>query len=407
MSRKFTLLLQRCASVVFVVALIVPGLVLGAQEVDSANNESLESWIAQLADPNPAIRKTAETRILEHGEEALPAVKAGMRDSSLDIHHRCRILLEKIESARREELSEIFLNAEDDDVRLETYRAWPKFAKFVGSKRVLSRKLFLKMCNELPLLFEAYDFKSVQTAPELKQAARLVLVPDKHAGATPDVLAIAYLFLAEQARLNSKSEKPLFNNVEVLEAANFISNAENARRIRESDFRKVVDRCVAKWIAQKGNAQIPENTKLNLIYQTANVHLIDGMERKYDSLNLQGKLGFVDIVYRSSIGKNGSGIDQCEAWLQRPLSDEASAVKTRFRKRPAETVEVSVKNLAEAVFAAMINKEFESEEPIELTKIFGIYPHSERGFLIVESEKGRELLAERLRVRLEQAEKVR
>lgn len=57
--------------------------------------------------------------------------------------------------------------------------------------------------------------------------------------------------------------------------------------------------------------------------------------------------------------------------------------------------------------AAVINKGNETEEPVELTQVFGIYPLSGREFSIVESEKNRDLLAERVRIRLQQPEQLR
>ena len=235
----------------------------------------------------------------------------------------------------------------------------------------------------------------------------MVLVPDTHSLATPDVLAIAFLFLADQARQNSDSAKTLFDDVEILEAVGFISNSDNAAAIRGSDFREVVDRSVANWISQNADSQIPNRMRLKLIYETGNAHLIDAMERKYDSLKLQGKLEFIDIVYRASIGKNGVEFKRCADWLQKPLKDETTAAKTRYQKRPAETLEVTVKSLAESAMAAVINKGNETEEPVELTQVFGIYPLSGREFSIVESEKNRDLLAERVRIRLQQPEQLR
>ena len=398
------------SSIPVAIALLIPGPSLNAQDIE---NESPEKWIANLADPLPSVRSNAELAILKFGDDAIPLVKEGLQNGNLEIHNRCRILLEKLESQRRKRLAKIFLEAAEGDASLERFPGWLKFRQFLDDRSVLSRKLFLKMCDTIPLVFEDYDVKVEQTGPALKQATRLVLVKEKHS-ARLDTLLIAYLFLADAAAKSKEaSQGPLFESVEILEGVNFIADPEHASAVLKSEFRSLVDIAVARWIkscndaqSDDGKQQIPDDTIFSLVYQTANPFLIDELVLKYDELDKAKKLDLIEIISRAAKGKKGADIDRCAQWLEKALDDDVVLVNSRFRKRPVEKIEVTARLLAEVVLAELLNKDVEINEPIELEPIFGIYPRSGRGFSVIKSEKGRQQLSNKLRVRLEQAEKV-
>ena len=368
--------------------------------------ESLQQLIESLADPLPSVRSKAEIAIFAAGDEAIPFVKDGLQNGNLEIHNRCRILLEKLESQRRERLSKIFLEAPEGDESLNQFPAWLKFRDFVDDRSVLRRKLFLEMCDGIPLVFENHDFKVEQNSAAFKQAARLVLVKDKHP-ASWDALLIAYLFLYDSALKSKEGEEPLFNSVEVLEGVNSISHLEHARVVKSSKYRKIVDGSVARWIKSNNDEdQIPEDSIFNLAFATANPFMIDEIVLRYDQLDRKKKLHFFDIVSQATIGKKGVGIDRCVQWLEKALADESILVDSRFRKRPAEKIEVSAKMLAETLLAGQFNKDVENQERIDLEQVFGIFPRSGRGISIIQSEKARNSLSEKIRIRVKQSETV-
>jgi len=371
-------------------------------------SDSVEQWIARLADPVPAVRNNAEREILAIGEDALPLVRQGLRNGNLEIHNRCRTLLEQLETRRKARLAKVFMEAASGDESLKQFPAWQVFEQFAEDQSIESRKLFLKMCDSIPLVFSDYDFKVEQTGPALKQAARLALVKGKHPSATADVLLVAYLFLSDRAsKSNESSSEPLFDSVEILEGLNFISNSEHAQVVRQSDFRIVVDAVVARWIKSQGeNREIPDSTMFSLVYETTNPLLIDDLVRNYDSFDNSMKLNFIDIVSRAVAGKKGAGFDRCIEWFAKTIEDESTVLNSRFQKRPAEKIAVTPKLLAETVLAEILNKDLQSGEKIEFEKIFGIYPRSGKVFLIIKSEKGRQLLSDKLRVRIKPSEPV-
>lgn len=399
---------KRCLFVLPVALAISLSFSANMSSAQGSEDVALRQWIGKLADPVPAVRSRAEFEILAIGEGALPLLKDGLRDSNLEVHNRCRSLLEKLEARRKARLSKAFLEAVEGDRVLEEFPAWSLFSEFVGDQSTVTRKLFLKMCDEIPLVFEDHDLKVEQTGQSLKQAARLVLVKAKHPSASVDVLLTAYLFLADRAlKTKEPANEQLFNSVEVLEGVNFIANSENAPLVRQSKFRAIVDPAVGRWVMSKKDGQaIPDNAMFNLAYVTSNPLLIDELFRSYDMFDKAMKLNFIDIVARSAVGKNGSDFDRCIAWLEKALEDEEVVVNSRFQKRPAEKVEVTPKLLAESILAGLLNEDVENSGPIEFAKIFGIYPRSGKGFLIVESEKDRRLLSDKLRVRMQLSESV-
>ncbi|WP_148618924.1 hypothetical protein [Mariniblastus fucicola] len=379
---------------------------------------SVSQYIERLADPDPEVRDRAETKILALGDAALPLVKAALESSNLEIHSRCRNLLERMEIDRRKRLAKSFLQADAGKESFAHFRAWPKFNKFVNGSdsdgsNILSRKLFLKMCLELPLAFEDYDFKSEQSGTALKQAARLTLIPDRHPGVASEVLLIGYLFLADHANrihaeeLRPNGERSLFSDVEVLEAVNFISSSEHAQAIRRSEFREVLDRAIADWIrSEETNERISGRSRVKLIFVTCNPYLIDDEVNRYDALKASEKLGLIDIVAKSSKGKTGVEFARCAHWLKLPLDDESVAISSRLRRRPAEKVEISVQMLAQAVLAGLLNEDLPVEEQIQVENVFGIYPLSGAGFSIIKSETETERFLQLVRVRLRQSKAV-
>lgn len=396
-------------SIAVAIFLSIPCPSLNAQDIE---NESPEKWIASLADPLPSVRSSAERAILELGDEVIPFVKEGLQNSNLEIHNRCRILLEKLESQRRKRLAKTFLEAEEGDASLEQFPAWLKFRQFVDDRSVLSRKLFLRMCDNIPLVFENYDFKVEQTGPALKQAARLVLFKEKHS-ASWETLLIAYLFLADGATKSKEAaEGPLFNSVEILEGVNSISNPENSQVVLKSEFRGIVDGAVARWIKackerQSGSKQqLPEGTIFNLVYQTANPFLIDDLVVNYDELDKAKKFSFLEIVSRATVGKKGADINRCANWLKKALDDDFVMVNSRFTKRPAEKIEVTAKMLAETLLAELLNKDVENNEPIEFETVWGVYPRSGKAISVIKSQNDRQQLSNKLRVRMEQPKDV-
>ena len=374
-----------------------------------SDDAALRQWIARLTDPDPAMRSEAELEILAIGEEALPQLKESLQDGNLEIHNRCRILIEKLQAQRKARLSKVFLDAADGDAVLEEFPAWASFSEFAGDQSVSTRKLFLKMCDEIPLVFNDYDLKVEQTGPALKHAALLVLVKPKHPSASVDVLLTAFLYLVDRTvSANDPSEKSRFSSVETLQGLNFISNADHAQYVRQSEFRSIIDAAVAKWvISQKDGPGVPDDMMFSLGYGTANPLLIDELFRNYGNFDKTGKLNFIDIVDRAVIGKKGAGVDRCIAWLEKALADKEVVVNSRLQKKPANKIEVTPRLLAESIIAAQFNKDVENKGPVKLSKIFGIYPRSGKGFLIVESEKERILLSEQLRVRMQRTETVK
>ncbi len=391
------------AIVVLAIFCAFANLSLAGQENSDQEPNSLDQWVSQLTDDSPAKREKAELEILKSGEDALPAIKRGLQNGNLEIHDRCRILLERIERRRKKKFSKDFLDLNTSEEEIGQLNAWPKFRKFAGEDDVLHRKLFLSMCEKIPLLFDNYNFRSQLTAPALKQSARMALVPDKHINVSADLLLMSYLFVAGQARIEQaedSSASALFNSVEVLEAVNFISNPENASVVRNSEYRLIIDEAVASWLNMEVTRDgFPDETKWNLIYQTGNAFLIDQLESRYNSFEISEKLKFLAIVLRAANVNDKSLATRCLKWLSKPMADDSKVLKSRYRKRPAQTVDVTLKMLADAVAAKVVNREAEESEKIELEKIFGDFPLSASGYSILKGEEGVQKLSQRLLTR--------
>lgn len=391
-------------------ACLVPSLSLFGQV---GKEDSVERWISELANPAPTVRENAEAQILALGEEAMPLVRIGLQSSDLEISSRCKFLLDRLEVQRRQRLSKLFLEAAEGDDALANFYAWPEFARFADDQTVLCRKLYLEMCEKIRLVFTDYDFAVDQNGPALKQAARLALIPEKHPSVSSDILLVAYLFLSDRAERSVEQSADagsgsLFNSVEILEGINFISNSNHASVIRNSKYRKIIDVVVADWVLSRKEAyKIPDGTIFKLVYETQNSPLIDSIARNYGDLDRSKKLSFIDIVARAAGQKKSIGLDQCIKWLGKPLADNSTLVNSRFRKNPAEKVEVSAARLAEAVLAKRLASDVENPLSVELEKVFGIYPRSGKGFLIIKSQKDRQLLSEAIRVRMQQPEPVK
>lgn len=371
---------------------------LQAQQ-DAAADNSPEQWVSDLANPNPQLRRAAEFHLLAAGSETLPAVRAGMRSFDIEIASRCKVLFERIEIQRRERIAEQFLSenqaAAANDIEL---KAWPAFKAFADSEDALAKKLFLEMCDELPLVFEDYEIIGEQTAAGLKKSARLIFVGEENANASAVSRAIAYLFLADLAtsRVADDEAKDLFDKVESLEAVHYFSNYSNSEVVRQSDFREIIESCFSKWVKrQETFKRISEEAKYRLIYKTGNRPLMRDLEKDFGSLSVSQKLKFIETV--SNATSEEEDYDSCHKWLKEPLADETVAISTRVRKSPAKKIDVSIGRLAEGILAIAIKRSSKTGEPIKTEAVFGSYPYSSSPFLIVADESEREQMADLLK----------
>ncbi len=364
------------------------------------SEDQIQIWIARLADADPDLRKEAEIELLAAGEKALTATRAGSNSSDLEISSRCRILVEKIEKERRTRVSKIFLADEATQDDLIAFPAWAAFRDFNNSEDIETRKLFLRMCKELSSVFVDYKISGEKDAASLKKKARLLLVPgDSYKGSTV-AQTIGFLFLSDLAvkSLQGKQPKELFSMVETLEALRFISNYSNSSMIRDSEFRNLIELRIAEWVSYwESEGRISEEAKLNMIYQTSNLNLIQTLEASYESLSVEQRIRFIDIAYRASSNKKKESWIACRNWLKKPLDDETTAVQSRVRKEPAAKVVVTIKMLAEGVLAKAIKRSAGMGEPVKTEPIFGSFPFSKSAFVIIRKEQERKTLSEYLR----------
>lgn len=366
---------------------------------DRASNDQPEQWVARLADPDPKLRQEAESKILAAGESSLSAVRAGMKSIEMEVSNRCKILLEKLLLQRRKRISAIFLAEDYEKEDLADFPTWIAFREFVKSEDIAVRKLFLKMCDELPSIFEDYELVDSDDAAALKKHSRLVLVPENNKRLSSVASTIGYLFLADQATkaYSDGDSKDLFNNVETLEAIQHFSGYANARGIRASEFRSVIESRLADWVVQwEAAGRVPTDAKFDLIFQTSNMQLVEQLNEKYESLNVEQRMKYIDIVSRATSDKKNDSWLICRKWLKNPLNDETIAVRSRVRKEPAKQIAVSVSMLAEGVMARAIKKSVGTGDPIKVDTVFGSFPLSSTAFAIVRNEKDRVLLAEYL-----------
>jgi len=382
---------------------------LHAQKSKDIEPDEISNWVSKLGDPDPGIRQNAELVILGLGERALPEVKRGIQSSSLEVNRRCKILFEKIELQRKKRISEIFLADDFDRKELNRFKAWPAFSKFTDSEDVATRKMFLKMCKQIPLVFEEYEIKGERTAAALKQLARLVLVQNKHPGASSESIVMAYLFLVDRAeQANQNSKEPLFGDVEILEAVSFFSNDGHASVGKKSDNREVIDRAVANWIkAKKPFKSSTDESRWKLIYRTSNLDLISDLENEYDSMEPEFKLKYVDVVSAAFLKNDEAALSQCWSLLKKPLADEAVVVESRFRRRPAEKIDVSIMLLSETRLSILLKNSGENAEQIELDAVFGRYPLSSTPFSIIKNENDRAALSDRVQARISNSDIVK
>lgn len=375
---------------------------LVGQESPQESDSAVQA-VAQLSSSLPSIREKAETELLKMGVKALPAIRDGLRNGNLEVHDRCKILFERIERKRRKQLSERFLDLTSDETELGQFRAWAEFKTFLGQDDLLRRKLFLEMCDGIPLLFKEYDFKLEANAESFKKSARLALVPNQGFSAGSDVLVVAYLFNAQQGRKihsDDASGSDLFSPVEVQEAVNFIANTSNATAVRDSQYRTIIDELVAGWIREESAKDgFPEEARWNLIFRIGNSQLVNQLEKEYESFSIDQKLKFLAVILHFTNEKGDSVVTDCLRWLKQPIADESPVMTSRFLKRPAETVKVSVKMLAESVAARLFNRKAEQKEKVELDKIFGNFPISGTDFSLLTSEKSRQMLSQWLQTR--------
>ena len=398
------------ASLVFA-TVCVSGLQLVACQEGIENQErSIDQWISQLSDPLPVRRDKAEAAILAFGDAALPALERGLQEGSLEVHDRCQILRQRIARRKRDRISKQFLDPDTKAEELAQFEAWPHFSAFVGKDDVAHRELFLDMCDSIPSIFEDYGFKSELSATALKNSARMTLVPDRHYTASASVLTVAYLFLADLAgkkHAEDSSSEPLFNDVEILEAVNFISNPDNSHIVRNGSYRSIVDEATANWIGVKSvRDRLPSELKWNLIFQTRNPALIEQVVAGYDSFSVSEKLKFLDIL--SVLASEDADTDSatCLKLLAKPMKDESKVLDSRYRKRPAETVVVRVRMLAEAIATNALVREPVEAKKIELEKVFGDFPLSGAGFLVLQGGESREMLSQQLLSRKREREQV-
>ena len=376
---------------------------VNAQDEDSESVD-VSALILKLDDVDPKVRERTEAAILKLEEKAIPELRNAIRHSSLEVKRRCVILFEKIELKQQSRIAEIFLAEDFDERELSKFEAWNSFFEFTQSNDVATRKMFLNMCDQIPSVFENYGIKGEQTAQALKQLARLILIPNKHPTAKSESIVLAYLFLVQQAeKVHVDSDEDLFSEVEILEAVSFFSTNQHAIVGKNSSNRKVVDRVVALWVKGKEPFEsATDPSRLKLIFHTSNLDLIAELESEYESMEPATKLKYLDIVSRAFSTKDKSALKQTWELLEKPLADEAIVAESRFRKRPAEKVDVSIKLLAESKLAGLLRTSGENAEQIELDSVFGAYPLSLLQFSIIKKQIDRESLSRRVQARIEE-----
>jgi hypothetical protein len=388
------------ASLVFATVCLLALPLFAFQVSDTHGDRSIDQLISQLSDPLPANREKAEAAILAFGDAALPAIKRGLQEGSLEIHDRCQILRQRIVRRKRERVSKQFLDPDTTAKNLAQFEAWPHFSAFAGNDDVSHRELFLEMCDSIPSIFEDYGFKSELSATALKNSARMTLVPDRHYTASASVLTVAYLFLADLAakkHSESSSLEPLFKDVEILEAVNFISNPDNSHIVRTGSYRSIIEVAAANWIEKESvRERLPSDLKWNLIFQTQNPVLIERLAASYDSFSVSEKLKFLDVLSVLASEDSDNASATCIKLLAKPMKDETKVLDSRYRKRPAQMLEVRARMLAEAIATKALSRGSTETKKIKLEKIFGDFPLSGAGYSVLNGGESREMLSQQL-----------
>ena len=370
---------------------------LAAQE-SSQQTDSPSRWVSELADSDPQVRRLAEFALLAAAEDVVPALEVGVKSYDLEVSSRSNILLEKIKLRRKRRISKLFLVEDQPADPSLNLAAWPEFRRFVGSDEIAVRRMFLRMCDELPSVFENYGIRGQQSAAALAKIAAAVLT--KGNGSKGDALAaeIAFLFLTDLAneKRDGSTSGELFDEAEMGEFVAFFTS-DSSGRWRRIDFEPAFSRLIADWMLQQKAAGFVSDSELfRFVHQSGNKALLQRLKDQYDSLDVSLKLKFIDLVTAVVAREKKKDWRGVHAWLKDALVDDAIAIRTRRKKNPSKELTVTVQMLAQGTLAKAIEQSLTTGEPVKSEAVFGSFEFSGTPFLIVAQEQEKKRLNEYL-----------
>ena len=390
-------------SVCFAVCLLLLALQAGpmsvAQEV-SPETDSASQWVSELASADPKIRREAESKILAAGDEALPAVKSGLKSFDLEISNQCTILLEKIKRRHREQIAKRFLEEDAATAAAVDLAAWPQFREFLGSNDLPTRRLFLEICDTLPSAFEDYGIRGEKTADALMEKANAILIKEQSTGELPIVSTAAFLFLsklAADAETKQDDAKVLLDKADSFVVVEFLSSYSVVSSLTDSESRTAIEGVVADWfLKQKAAGFVSESDLFRFVYQTQNLALLEDLKARFDSFDASQKRKFIDVAAKAASWEEKKGWVNCRVLLEGALDDDTIAIETRLKKDPSEKIKVTVGMLAEGVLAHAIKQSVATGEPVKSEQLFGSYEFSGDSFSFVADDAERKKLADYL-----------
>lgn len=391
------------------------------QETGSATDASanVESLVQQLGDSNPAIRRAAETSILEIGPAACPALRQGLRNTNPEVSGRCMLLLQRLNVEAAKLRSNAFLLLDADDPEMKNYPAWPAFERFAGADLPKNRELFVAMCDSLTDTFEDCGFKTSSEARSLKHQARLLLGPNQHSSSA--MRLTGYLFLCDEHNYIARAEDDRFTDVEILEALSFMQEASCVDAVRESPFRDQIESLFVSWLPRiLGDIEAIDGPVKDALWELAfrsrNALLLQDLAAPYTMLTTDRKVELLDCI--AAFGSPESDADSINSLaanslvsdaagrrlrlkalglLKPALGDDTVVLRTRLRKRPAEQVELRVSDLAFEVAAQCLRRaDAKDVDKIKTEQLFGGYRLSGNAYSRLVDERDRAKIRELL-----------
>jgi len=123
-------------------------------EPQSANHAAL---VKQIGDDRYAVREQAARTLLEAGESAQTALRAGLADEDPQRRRSCRRILAQVASATvRQRLDSVNPDELPGIEWMSELPGWDRYARIIGTDRS-SRQLFLDMQKQEPALFASLE----------------------------------------------------------------------------------------------------------------------------------------------------------------------------------------------------------------------------------------------------------
>jgi hypothetical protein len=174
MTRRVCVSTGRFIAAAGLLMLMVNGGVADSPAAPAATPETL---VEQLGDPDFTVRDRASQQLIQMGESALAAVRAGRTSPDPEIKFACKRILSMIEHRARELRYEAFLSASTD---VQPPGGWERFKRVAGEDKP-ARRLFVDMHRaEWDLLEtleespEKMQQKFVQRCTNLVQASQML-----------------------------------------------------------------------------------------------------------------------------------------------------------------------------------------------------------------------------------------